>query len=62
MNTETQKRTTKKVQLSGKVPPDIKDKVLQIARREDRSLSYILTRLLVSHPDLKNKKSLALQS
>jgi predicted transcriptional regulator len=62
MNTETQKTAVKKVQLSGKVPPDIKDKVLRIAQKEDRSLSYILTRLLSSHPDLKNKKSLALQS
>ncbi len=62
MNTETQKTVVKKVQLSGKVPPDIKDKVLRIAQKEDRSLSYILTRLLASHPDLKTKKALALQS
>jgi predicted transcriptional regulator len=61
MNSQ-QNSTIKKVQLSGKVPPDLKQKVEIIAKSEDRSVSYILTRLLLTHPEIKSKKSLALQS
>jgi len=61
MTTET-KKANKKIPVSAKIPQEIKQQILEIALKEDRSLSQVLTRLLASHPELKTKKSLALQS
>jgi hypothetical protein len=62
MNINAQQNVNKKINISAKIPPEIKEKILEISRSEERSVSQVITRLLASHPELKGKKQLALQS
>jgi hypothetical protein len=59
-NTDKKKKTL--VLIGAKIPADLKATIEKKAEKEDRSLSQTISRLLSSHPELKGKKQLALQS
>lgn len=50
------------VTVGAKVPPEIRELLEKKAKKEERSMSQIISRLLSSHPDLQGKKTLALQN
>ena len=53
---QKQKKKVNLVVVSAKIPIEMRTLIEQKAEKEERSISQVVSRLLVSHPDLQSKE------